>query len=82
MRKSYSILLGMALMGTLSACNAAPQQGQGRPAGPPPEAFEACEGMSAGDSVTFAGREGEEIAATCKEENGQLVAVPLNPPKR
>lgn len=44
--------------------------------GPPPEAFEACEGKNAGDSVEFTGRRGETLTATCEERNGQLVAVP------
>ncbi len=44
--------------------------------GPPPEAFEACEGKEAGDSVEFTGRRGETLTATCEEQNDQLVAVP------
>jgi hypothetical protein len=56
--------------------------GQGRgPKGAPPEAIEACEGKSAGDSVEFTGRRGETLEASCQEKNGQLVAVPENAPK-
>lgn len=44
--------------------------------GPPPEAFEACEGKDVGDSVEFTGRRGETLTATCEERNDQLVAVP------
>ncbi len=44
--------------------------------GPPPQAIEACEGKSVGDSVTFKGRRGEALEATCKEIEGQLAAVP------
>ena len=47
-----------------------------RPQGPPPEAIEACDGKSAGDSVTFTGRQGESLSATCEEIDGQLAAVP------
>ena len=43
---------------------------------PPAEAFEACEGKQAGDTVEFIGRRGESITATCEEHNDQLVAVP------
>lgn len=44
--------------------------------GPPPEAFEVCEGKDVGDSVEFTGRRGETLTATCEERNDQLVAVP------
>ena len=56
-------------------------KGQGRPQGPPPEAIAACEGKSAGDSVTFTGRRGETLEATCQEKDGQMAAVPENMPK-
>lgn len=55
--------------------------GKGRPQGPPPEAIEACEGKSVGDSVEFKGRRGEILEATCQEKNGQLAAVPDNMPE-
>ncbi len=59
--------------------------GQGGPGGgkkgPPPEAIEACEGKSVGDSVEFTGRRGETVEATCQEKDGQLAAVPKNAPK-
>jgi hypothetical protein len=54
---------------------------QGRQQGPPPEAIEACEGKSVGDSVEFTGRRGESLEATCQEIEGQLAAVPDNAPK-
>jgi len=57
------------------------QGGQGRPQGPPPEAIEACQDKSVGDSVEFKGRRGESIEATCQERDGQLAAVPDNPPE-
>jgi hypothetical protein len=50
--------------------------------GPPPEAFEACEGKQAGDTVEFTGRRGESIKATCEEHDDQLVAVPEGRSKR
>jgi len=58
------------------------QRGQGRPQGPPSEAIEACQDKSAGDSVTFKGRRGETIEATCQERDGQLAAVPNDAPER
>ncbi len=44
--------------------------------GPPPEAFAACKGKAVGDTVTFSGRNGEKVAAVCKEIQGKLVAAP------
>lgn len=44
--------------------------------GPPPEAIAACSGKSVGDTVSFTGRRGEALSATCKEIQGQIVAVP------
>lgn len=83
--KSTRILASLALAGLVSACAHASNPGGDdgkRPPGPPPEAFEACEGLAEGDVVTFAGREGEDIEATCQEHDGKLVAVPKNPPRR
>lgn len=52
-------------------------QGQSqRPQRPPQEAFDACAAKSAGESITFTGRRGESITATCQLLDGQLVAVP------
>ena len=55
--------------------------GRGGRKGPPPEAIEACKGKQVGDTVEFTGRRGETLEATCKEMDGQLAAVPQNPPK-
>jgi len=60
--------------------SAAGRPGQGRPQGPPPEAIAACKDKSVGDSVTFTGRRGETLEATCQEKDGKLAAVPNNPP--
>lgn len=50
--------------------------GRGGMQGPPPEAIEACSGKAEGESVTFAGRRGESLTATCRTIDDQLVAVP------
>jgi two-component system, OmpR family, heavy metal sensor histidine kinase CusS len=44
--------------------------------GPPPEAFKACEGMSAGSSAQFINPRGETVKGTCEEEDGRLVLRP------
>ena len=69
------------------ACSSNQGQQGGPGGGPPPEAIKACEGKKVGDSVTFKGRQGESLKATCKEIEGKLAALPENgpdggPPKR
>lgn len=54
--------------------------GNGRRHAPPPEAYSACEGKTAGDAVQVTGRRGEIIAATCRELDGRLVAIPDHRP--
>ncbi len=69
-------VLTIFLVTPLTAC----AQNNGRRQGPPPEAIEACENKNAGDSVSFTGRRGESLEATCQEMDGQLVAVPEDMP--
>ncbi len=47
--------------------------------GPPPEAYRACEGKSAGTSSSFVNPRGETVKGTCEEEDGKMV---LKPEKR
>ncbi len=49
-----------------------------RPMGPPPEAVKACDGKSAGDSVSFTTRGGQTLSGTCREMNGSLAAMPTS----
>ena len=44
--------------------------------GPPPEAFRACEGKSAGDEAQFVDRRGEIVTGNCEQEGDQLVLRP------
>ena len=68
--------LMMVVMMAVAACANNEQNGRGNKQGPPPEAFKACEGKAVGDSVSFAGRRGEALKATCQSIDDQLVAVP------
>ncbi len=43
--------------------------------GPPPEAFTACEGKSAGDTAEFTSPRGDAVIGTCEEKQGKLVLV-------
>lgn len=47
----------------------------GRPAGPPPEAFEACAGKSEGDTADLTTPDGETVSGTCQSLEGELVLV-------
>ncbi len=50
----------------------------GRHHGPPPEAYTACEGKSAGDSAEFVSPRGETVKGTCELEGDRLVLRPTN----
>ncbi len=66
----------VVMMVVMLSATAYAKRGGGREQGPPPEAIKACEGKQEGASVTFTGRRGESLSATCKMVDGQLVAVP------
>ena len=50
--------------------------------GPPPEAFRACEGKSAGDEAQFIDLRGETVTGKCEQEGDQLVLRPDHPKAR
>jgi hypothetical protein len=52
----------------------------GRRHSPPPEAYTACEGNSAGDTAEFESPSGETVTGTCEEDGDRLVLRPDNPP--
>ena len=54
----------------------------GRRHGPPPEAYEACEGKSVGDEAELINPRGETVTGICEEEGDQLVLRPDNPKGR
>ena len=70
------VMVMMVAMLSVTACAKSERGNGGGQQGPPPEAIKACEGKQDGDSVSFKGREGESLSATCQSINGQLVAVP------
>ena len=80
-------IIVVTLAGMLAAPNAfgdessSGEQGRRRH-GPPPEAFTACEGKSAGDTAEFTSPHGDAVTGTCEERDGQLVLHPDNPPER
>ncbi len=44
--------------------------------GPPPEAYQACQGKSAGSVSQFVDSRGETLKGTCEDENGRMVLRP------
>ena len=81
---TLAALLGAIVMIAVTSFGSdAAAQGKGRrPQGPPPEAYTACEGLSAGDTAEFEGPNGETITGTCEEDGDRLVLRPDNPPSR
>tara|TARA_R110002153_G_scaffold139860_4_gene290826 strand:- start:8661 stop:9026 length:366 start_codon:yes stop_codon:yes gene_type:complete len=74
-----SKLFFVASMLVIGSTGVHAQEGRGQGGGdrrPPPEAFEACEDKSEGDSVTIETRRGDTLSATCEMMNDSLVAVP------
>jgi hypothetical protein len=51
-------------------------QSGGKRQGPPPEAYQACEGKSAGSASQFVNPRGETVKGTCAEDNGKMVLRP------
>ena len=66
----------IVIMIAVAGCSGSNKGQRGKEQGPPPEAIKACNGKQAGDSVTFSGRGGTSLKATCQSINGQLAAVP------
>ena len=48
--------------------------------GPPPEAYTACEGKSAGDTAQFVSPRGDTVCGTCVQQGDRLVLRPDSPP--
>jgi hypothetical protein len=77
-----ALLLGACLV-TQVAC-AQPAGGErGERRGPPPEAYEACADLTAGDSCEMTGRRGDSMQGSCivpSEEEDTLVCAPEGGP--
>ena len=76
----------IALLGILIAFNAfgndtSSQKSGRRHHGPPPEAYEACEGKNAGDTAEFVNPHGDTVTGTCEQEGDRLVLRPDHHPR-
>ncbi len=76
------VLLGIFFTIFASGNGAIAQDRGGRHQGPPPEAYTACEGKSAGDKAEFESPRGDTVTGTCEQQGDRLVLRPDNPPKR
>ena len=75
--RGIAFLMAMAALVPVAAWgNFEPEAAGRRPAGPPPEAYEACVGKEAGVAVQMVTPRGDAMTATCREAGGRLVAVP------
>lgn len=81
-------LLGAILVGLLSPAEAQEPPSPGKPpaegrhgGGPPPEAYKACEGKSAGSRAEMTDARGEVLKGVCEDEGGgKTVLRPDRPP--
>ena len=80
--RSLPLLAALALSVSAFACQAQPAPppgaapGNGQPPGALPEAIKACEGKKAGDTASFAGRDGHSLSGVCQPVNGVLAVRP------
>ena len=72
------VLLAICVITNVFVSDAFSQERGIRRQGPPPEAYEACEGKSVGDEAEFVNPRGETVTGTCEEEGNQLVLRPDN----
>ena len=82
LRRSSAIAL-VGLLLTVSALgNEAMARERGRRhQGPPPEAYTACEGKSAGDKAEFESPRGDTVTGTCVQDGERLVLRPDHHPR-
>jgi len=77
-------IIGIVLFGlfatTAFGADIDQQRHRGRHQGPPPEAYEACEGKSAGDTAQFVSPHGDTVTGVCELQGNRLVLRPDNPP--
>ena len=75
-------LLGILIATIAFGSDSSSQEPGRRHHGPPPEAYTACEGKSAGDTAKFVSPHGDTVTGTCEQEGDRLVLRPDNPPDR
>ena len=74
--KRMTIVFAVLIICAANACAQGPPSGGKDHQGPPPEAYEACEGKSAGDTAQFVSPHGDTVCGTCVQEGDRLVLRP------
>jgi hypothetical protein len=82
---AYRTVLALVLTSCVATniAKAQPSEQSGKRHGPPQEAREACSNSSEGDSCSFPGRRGDNVAGTCivpRSEDGLACAPAGGPP--
>ena len=72
------VLLAICTITHVFVSDAFSQERGIRRQGPPPEAYEACEGKSVGDEAEFVNPRGETVTGTCEQRGDQLILLPDN----
>lgn len=72
------VLLATCAIAHVFVSDAISQETGIRRNGPPPEAYEACEGKSVGDEAEFVNPRGETVTGTCVQRGDQLILLPDN----
>lgn len=80
-----AITIGLLIALSIADASAAdtlrdPADRREQPKGPPPEAYTACEGKEAGETVTLKTPHGDVIEAVCLSVHDRLLAKPMNEP--
>ena len=74
----FVLLAGFSVTNAFAG-DASSQENGRRRHGPPPEAYAACEGKSAGDKAEFVSPRGDTVTGTCEQEGDRLVLRPDHP---
>jgi len=77
-KKTFVVILLMGIFVVVNAFaeNSSSQRKGRRNQGPPPEAYTACEGKSAGDTAEFVSPRGDTVTGTCEQQGDQIVLRP------
>lgn len=76
-----SVMFSLCAVNAFGADNERQRPG-GKHQGPPPEAYTACEGKSAGDTAEFVSPRGDTVTGVCEEQSNGMVLRPDTPPSQ
>ena len=70
------LLMGIFVTGNAFGDEPSSQRKSRRRQSPPPEAYTACEGKSAGDTAEFVSPRGDTVTGTCEQQGDRIVLRP------